>query len=60
MTIAACYVSDEGVILCADSTTTYSLIPSGERRHSTMRRRFLKSEKWGAVSGLSRGGRGAS
>lgn len=58
MTIAACYVSDEGVVFGADSTTTYSLAPSGMTRHLNNAQKIFEIGEMGSTLGLVTWGRG--
>ena len=52
MTIAACYVSDEGVVFGADSTTTYSTAPSGTARHLNNAQKIFEIGEMGSTLGL--------
>jgi hypothetical protein len=57
MTIAACYVCDEGVVLGADSTTTY-LVGSGTTRHMNNSQKVFEIGEMGSTLGLVTWGRG--
>lgn len=58
MTIAACYVSDEGVVLGADSTSTYSFFPSGLTRHLDNAQKIFEIGEMGSSLGIVTWGRG--
>ena len=56
MTIAACYVSHEGVVLGADSTSTY-LMPDGTVRHHNQSQKILEVGEPGSTLGIVTFGR---
>ncbi len=56
MTIAACYVSHEGVVLGADSTSTY-LMPDGSTRHHNQAQKILEVGETGSTLGIVTFGR---
>jgi hypothetical protein len=52
VTIASCYLSPEGVVLGADSTSTYAT-PSGNHYFTTVRKssRLAKVRRWELLRG---------